>query len=227
MSEGIKNLFSKIPDRYDLINKILTFGLDHFWRKILAKNIRSLKKSLVLDVCSGTGKQIEEINKNSNKEKGLFALDFCLPMLFKAKSLKRVKLLASDAKKMPFKDETFDIITISFATRNLNTSKENLKNTFIEFYRVLKKDGYFLNLETTQPPFFLLKTFLKIYCKTVVKPLGGLISSSKEAYSYLSHTIPSFYSALELKEILKGVGFSEVNFKYLFPYVVAIHISKK
>ncbi len=227
MSEGIKNLFSKIPDKYDLINTILTFGLDHFWRKNLAKNVKGLNKSLILDVCTGTGRQIGEIKKKLNKEKKLFALDFCFPMLFKAKSLERIKLLTSDAKKMPFKDETFDIITISFATRNLNTSKESLKKTFKEFYRVLKKDGYFLNLETTQPPFFLFKFFLKIYCKTAVKPLGGFISSSKEAYSYLSHTIPRFYSALELKEILKGVGFSEVNFKYLFFFFVAIHISKK
>lgn len=225
MSEGIKKLFSKIPKNYDLINNILTFGLDHFWRKKTAKIALKFNGDLCLDVCTGTGKQAFFLNKYLNKK--IYSIDFCLPMLQKAKNLEGIKIISSNALKLPFKDETFDLITISFATRNLNKNKEELKKAFCEFKRVLKKNGYFLNLETTQPPFFLLKGFLHLYSKTLIKPIGSLFSGSKEAYTYLSSTIPRFYNAKILKEILIESGFSEVDYKYLFPYVVALHISKK
>lgn len=225
MSEGIKKLFSKIPKKYDLINQILTFGFDSIWRKKAAKIGVKLGGNFYLDVCTGTGKEANFLKKYSKKN--VFSLDFCLPMLFYAKKKNGIKFILSDAKFLPFKDEKFDLITISFATRNLNTKKENLVKAFQEFKRVLKKGGYFLNLETTQPPFFILRWILHLYSKIFIKPIGAFISGSKEAYAYLSSTIPRFYNAEKLKEILKEVGFCEVNFKYLFPYVVALHISKK
>ena len=225
MSEGIKKLFSKISEKYDLINNILTFGLDNFWRKKTAKVGLKFNGNLCLDVCGGTGKQAYYLKKFSNKN--VFSVDFCLPMLNKAKNYKEIKLISSNAKFLPFKDETFDLVAISFATRNLNTKKEEMILAFKEFKRVLKKGGYFLNLETTQPPFFLLKWLLHFYSKTLIKPVGTFLSGSKEAYSYLSSTIPKFYKAEILKEILKESGFSEVSYKYFFPYVVALHISKK
>lgn len=225
MSEGIKKLFSKIPKKYDLINQILTFGFDSIWRKKAAKIGVKLGGNFYLDVCTGTGIQAYFLKKYSKKN--VFSLDFCLPMLFYAKKKNGIKFILSDAKFLPFKDETFDLITISFATRNLNTKKEDLVKAFEEFKRVLRKGGYFLNLETTQPPFFILRWILHFYSKTFIKPIGAFLSNSKEAYAYLSSTIPRFYSAEKLKEILKEVGFSKVNFKYFFPYVVALHISKK
>lgn len=225
MSEGIKRIFSRIPKNYDLINNVLTFRLDNFWRKKTAKLALKLNGSFFLDVCTGTGKQAYYLKKITRKK--VFSIDFCLPMLEEAKKIKEIKIISSNAKFLPFKDETFDLITISFATRNLNTNKEELVRAFKEFHRVLKKGGYFFNLETTQPPFFLLKWFLHLYSKTLIKPIGTILSGSKEAYKYLSSTIPRFYNAKILKEILKDVGFSEVNFKYFFPYVVALHISKK
>lgn len=225
MSEGIKKLFSKIPEKYDLINQLLTFGLDDFWRKKTAKEAEKLNLNLYLDICAGTGKMAFYLKKISKKE--VFAVDFCLPMLKKAKKINGIKIISSNAKFLPFRDKTFDLITISFATRNLNTGREELIKTFKEFKRVLKEGGYFLNLETTQPPFFLLKWILHFYSKVFIKPLGTFFSGSKEAYAYLSSTIPRFYKADILKDILIEAGFSEVKFNYLFPYVVALHISKK
>lgn len=225
MSEGIKKLFSKIPENYDLINQILTFGFDSIWRKKAAKIGIKLGGDFYLDVCTGTGKQVYLLKKYSKK--AVFSVDFCLPMLFYAKKRDGIKIIAADAKFLPFKDETFELITISFATRNLNTKKEDLLKAFEEFKRVLKKGGYFLNLETTQPPFFILRWILHLYSKILIKPIGAFISGSREAYAYLSSTIPRFYSAEKLKEILKESGFSETNFKYFFPFVVALHISKK
>lgn len=225
MSEPLKNLFSKIPKNYDLINQILTFGFDNIWRKRAAKIASNLKKNYLLDVCTGTGKQAIYLKKYTKKE--VLGVDFCFPMLQEAIKEQKFTVFLANAKLLPFKDETFDLLTISFATRNLNTSRVALLNTFKEFRRVLKKEGYFLNLETTQPPFFLLKFFLHLYSKIFIKPVGRAISGSKEAYAYLSSTIPKFYGAPQLKEILKEAGFSEVKFKYFFPWVVALHISKK
>lgn len=225
MSEKIKDFFSKIPLKYDLINKIISFSLDDFWRKRLAREAKKIKKSPVLDLCTGTGKQAFFL-KEYLKEK-VYAIDFCFPMLKEAKKIKEIRFIAANAKNLPFKDEKFGIVTISFATRNLNTNKDELLKCFLEFKRVLKNDGIFLNLETTQPPFFPLKLILYIYLKTFVKEIGYLISGSKEAYSYLSNSIPKFYKAKELKKILIEAGFSMVRYKYLFPYVIALHFSKK
>ena len=225
MSEGIKKLFSKISKKYDLVNTILTFGLDNFWRKKTAKIGSKFNGNLYLDVCTGTGKQAYLLKKYSKKK--IYSIDFCLPMLEEAKKLEEIKIIASKATQLPFKEETFDLITISFATRNLNKNKEELKKAFFEFRRILKKNGHFLNLETTQPPFFLLKWLLNLYSKTAIKPVGSFLSGSKEAYSYLSSTIPKFYNAKVLKEILEETGFSEVKYRYFFPFVVALHISKK
>lgn len=225
MSEPLKNLFSKIPKSYDFINQVLTFGFDNYWRKRTAKIGLKLPGNFYLDVCTGTGKQAFFLNKY--KKNKVCGVDFCFPMLKKAKKGQNFNVFLAEARALPFKDETFDILTISFATRNLNTTKDALLDSFKEFKRVLKKGGHFLNLETTQPPFFILKGILHLYSKIFIKPIGAFISGSKEAYAYLSSTIPRFYSAPDLKEILMEAGFSEVKFKYLFPYVVALHISKK
>ena len=130
---------------------------------------------------------------------------------------------AADIKKLPYRDNSFDLVTISFATRNINVNQEKLVISFKEFFRVLTPNGRFINLETSQPPFSPFKKMFHFFIKLFVKSIGSRISGSKTAYAYLSKTIPRFYTAEQLAEILRTAGFGKVSFQRMMFGAAAIH----
>ena len=183
-----------------------------------------------IDVCSGTGETAMYLARHAKNGTKVFAADFSLPMLREAKAKKEGKVIhcsIADIKFLPFPDNTFDLVTISFATRNINTSHEALLNSFNEFRRILKPGGYFINLETSQPVNPVLRKIYHMYIRIFVKPIGWRISGSKAAYVYLSQTIPRWYSAEDLKKILLDVGYSKVEYEQLLFGAAAIHQSIK
>ena len=156
----------------------------------------------------------------------IFATDFSLPMISKAflkPEGKHIKFVLSDIKKLPFDDSIFDLITISFATRNINLNRDILIQSFSEFYRILKPGGYFINLETSQPSLWLIRKLFHFYVKLFVKPIGIFVSGSKASYTYLSRTIPKFYFAEELVDVMRIAGFNQIYFQKLFLGISAIH----
>jgi len=230
MKSGIQKLFSQVPKTYELINHLLTFGFDIIWRKKAVVVAVSGGGDRWMDVCSGTGETAAYLTRHAKNGTLVYAADFSLPMLKEAKEKKEgsaIKFNISEIKALPFKENSFDLITISFATRNINTSYDDLMNSFREFHRILKPGGRFVNLETSQPSKGLIRTLYHTYIKTFVKPIGWKISGSKAAYAYLSQTIPKFYSATELAEILYKAGFSSVEVKRLLLGTAAIHNSIK
>jgi len=116
---------------------------------------------------------------------------------------------------------------MSFATRNINVSKEILIQSFAEYHRVLKPGGRFVNLETSRPPFSPIRKGFDLYVKLFVKQIGGRISGSRRAYAYLAGTIPRFYPAEELADIMKQAGFEDVTFQRLLFGAAAIHQAEK
>jgi demethylmenaquinone methyltransferase/2-methoxy-6-polyprenyl-1,4-benzoquinol methylase len=183
-----------------------------------------------LDVCSGTGELAGYLNRYSRNGTKIFAADFSYPMLSLARAKpfgNKINFTLSEAGKLPFGDGTFDLITISYATRNLNSTPEGLLHHFSEFNRVLKPGGRFVNLETSQPESSVMRKLVHLYVKLTVAPIGGLISGSGAGYRYLSGSIRSFYTAEQLAEILLMAGFSEVTFKRQFFGVSAIHKAVK
>lgn len=251
MEKGVRKIFSEVPETYELINHILTFGMDILWRRKAVKIAVKDGGKKWLDICTGTGETVMYLNSRAVGETLIAAADFSLPMLSKAAekaNRKQIEFLITDAKKLPFRDNTFDLITLSFAarnlsfaarnlsfaardlsftSRNLNLSRDILIKTFSEFNRILKPGGRFVNLETSRPKFRLLRFMMNVYVKLVVKPAGFLISGSKAGYDYLSYTIPRFYNADELTGIMKESGFSNVNIKRLFFGAAAIHKAAK
>ncbi|MDP1853480.1 MAG: ubiquinone/menaquinone biosynthesis methyltransferase [Candidatus Omnitrophota bacterium] len=230
MQNGVREIFSEVPKTYDAVNAISTFGLDIAWRKKLAKLAAGFGGERFLDLCTGTAKTAIYLKQATKNKTEICAADFSLPMLKIALTkpqAKSIEFIACDVKKLPFPDNSFDVATISFATRNININREILISTFKEFRRVLKPGGCFLNLETSQPSFWIIKKLFHLYVKLFVRPIGTLISGSKKAYTYLSKTIPRFYSAQELKTLLEQAGFKEVNFQKLPLGIAAIHIGKK
>jgi demethylmenaquinone methyltransferase/2-methoxy-6-polyprenyl-1,4-benzoquinol methylase len=147
-------------------------------------------------------------------------------MLAQARSkpcAEETRFLISDVKTLPFADQSLDLITLSFATRNINLSKEVLVRTFAEFRRVLRPGGRLVTVETSQPPSRFIRRGFHLHVKLLVKPIGSRVSGSRRGYAYLAHTIPRFYPADELAEILGQAGFSDVAYKRLFFGVAAIH----
>ncbi|MCJ7772319.1 MAG: ubiquinone/menaquinone biosynthesis methyltransferase [Desulfobacterales bacterium] len=226
----IQNMFSEVPSTYELVNHLLTFGFDIMWRKRAAKIASMTNGHQWADMCTGTGETAVYLKQFANKKTQVYGIDFSLPMMSEAvkkQKADQIRFIASDIKALPFSDKSFDLVTISFATRNLNVTKDSLIQSFTEFYRVLKPGGHFINLETSQPAFLLFRKGFHLYLKLFVKMLGSGISGSKTAYAYLAKSMTLFYSAQELADIIKQAGFDEVTFKRLLFGTAAIHHSRK
>jgi len=160
----------------------------------------------------------------------VFSTDFSYPMLIRARRrihMSGVSFVLAEAGELPFSDETFDLVTISFATRNLNIRREILLSYLKEFYRTLDRGGAFVNVETSQPPNPLLRKIFHAYVRTFVRPVGSFFSGSKPGYRYLAHTIPRFYSADEFSSLLYSAGFSHVEEFPLMGGIAAIHLALK
>ncbi|MBW2365371.1 MAG: class I SAM-dependent methyltransferase, partial [Deltaproteobacteria bacterium] len=134
--------------------------------------------SRLADMCTGTGETAVYLKQFSKKETQVYGIDFSLPMMseaIKKQKTNQIHFIASNIKALPFSDESFDLVTISFATRNLNVTKSSLIQSFKEFYRVLKPSGHFINLETSQPSFYLFRKGFHLYVKLFVKLLKPLM----------------------------------------------------
>lgn len=228
MSRNIRQLFAEVPKTYELVNHILTFGLDMLWRRKAALRVVVGSGDVWLDVCTGTGEMAGYLERYRRHNALVIGGDFCLPMLAEAHRKREscsISWLGTDATRLPFRDGALDLITVAFGTRNLHTSRQALLTTFREFRRVLKPGARFVIVETSQPTSSLVRWAFHTYVRLFVKPVGQLISGSKVGYSYLSQTIRAFYGSEELSELLLEAGFSTVSVQRLLLGVGAIHES--
>jgi len=229
-TSSVERSFSEVPATYELVNHVLTVGRDIVWRRRAAKIAATANGYQWADMCTGTGEMAANLSRLAPEGTKIYGIDFSEPMLEYAKKkpeAARINFVVSDIKQLPFPDDNFDVLTMSFATRNINLSKDILIKSFSEFYRVLKPGGRFVNLETSRPSFWPVRKFFHLYVKLFVKSIGTRISGAGNAYTYLATTIPRFYSAQELADIMLSAGFDEVTFKqYLFG-AVAIHQAMK
>jgi len=229
--KGVQKIYVEVAHTYEMINHIITLGLDILWRKKAARIASQKGGSLWMDICSGTGEMARYLSALSDDDVTIFAVDFSFPMLKKlmekgGNALELFPVIA-EAGVLPFPDESFDLLTISFATRNLNPKKEILQSYMKEFSRVLKPGGHFVNLETSQPSFKIMRGLFHFYVKKIVKPLGWILSGSKSGYGYLSFTIPRFFGPYEFSQILLKSGFSEVDYRRFLFGISALHVAKK
>jgi demethylmenaquinone methyltransferase/2-methoxy-6-polyprenyl-1,4-benzoquinol methylase len=196
-----------------MINHLLTFGLDILWRRKAASLASKVTGTKWLDICSGTGEMAATLRKVSSSRR-IVSSDFSIDMLRQASmknEFQSIERTVSDSSRLPFLDDTFDLVTISYATRNLNSTRKQLITYLKEIKRVLKSDGMFINLETSQPRSDTIRYLFHLYIRLFVRRLGELISGSKSSYEYLSYTVPRFYGVEEFGNILKAAGFKEVK----------------
>jgi demethylmenaquinone methyltransferase/2-methoxy-6-polyprenyl-1,4-benzoquinol methylase len=183
-----------------------------------------------LDACGGTGEMAANLLRSAGPDTNIFVADFSDAMIRRSiekPALRRIILALADVKALPFRDDTFDLVTISFATRNINVTEDHLMQSLREFYRILKPGGVFVNLETSQPSSLIIKRLFHLYVRLFVRPLGHLFSGSRTGYAYLARTIPRFHDAEDYADIIQRAGFGKIDVHRLMLGAVAIHRAVK
>jgi demethylmenaquinone methyltransferase/2-methoxy-6-polyprenyl-1,4-benzoquinol methylase len=230
MSTTIQSFFTEAARTYEMVNHLLTFGLDILWRRRVAKSSTLSGVRRVLDVCSGTGETAVYLKRFGGARVEVCAVDFSIDMLAVARrkpDAMRLHFALGDAYNLPFPDSSFDIVTISYATRNLKTSHQALVCALAEFYRVLRPGGLFINLETSQPSSATIRTAFHLYVKYGVRWIGQTLSGSSKSYQYLSSSVRRFYNPEQLATAIRDAGFTTVTFSKFLYGSFAVHYAKK
>jgi demethylmenaquinone methyltransferase/2-methoxy-6-polyprenyl-1,4-benzoquinol methylase len=226
-------MFTDIPPRYDLINRLITLGMDKGWRLKAAQACLALRPQKVLDLCCGTGDLAIDIAIMAGYPIEIKGLDYSQPMLdLAAKKTtllkgKTISFIQGDAAKLPFKGYDFDCVGISFAFRNLTYNNILAKEHLSEIIRVLKRGGRCVIVESSQPePAFILDCY-HFYLHQYVYRVGAWLSNNKPAYRYLAESASHYYSPAELKALLLKSGFTEASYRPLFFGAAGIYVARK
>lgn len=211
-------MFTRITPRYDFLNHLLSFSLDRVWRRRTANRFTHILRrpeARVLDLCCGTGDLAFALAKKSGYNGALISGgDFVEPMLVRARekasvSSRPVGFSAADALQLPFPDATFDLVTSAFGFRNLANYETGMR----EIARVLKRGGEVGILEFSEPGAGPLAGVFRFYFRQILPRVGGAISGSGEAYSYLPASVGRFPSPEELASLVQRCGFTSVQFE--------------
>lgn len=213
----IEKMFDNISAKYDFLNHFLSFGIDHVWRRKTINLIAEKNPEFILDVATGTGDLAFAAEKKL-KIKKIVGLDISNGMLevgrekIKKKSLQsKLEFIQGDSENIPFENDFFDAVMVSFGVRNF----ENLNKGLKEIIRVLKPSGGIYVLEFSKPKKFPIKQLFYLYSKFILPFLGSLISKDKSAYHYLPASVDAFPEGEEFIHQLRKVGFSSSSFKPL------------
>lgn len=229
-SKKVREMFTQIAPRYDLLNHLLSFELDRLWRARAAKHLRKILErpnAVVLDLCCGTGDLAFALAQAGKAH--ILGADFAHSMLVRARAksagafaaddAKRMPFFEADALRLPFADASFDLVTSAFGFRNLANYEAGLR----EIQRVLKPGGTVAILEFVEPPEGFLGDLYRWYFTKVLPGIGWLISGHKSAYTYLPKSVARFFRPLELAALLRSVGYQSVDFKEWTIRAVALH----
>ncbi|WP_199269650.1 bifunctional demethylmenaquinone methyltransferase/2-methoxy-6-polyprenyl-1,4-benzoquinol methylase UbiE [Formosa sp. L2A11] len=210
--EQVTKMFDNISGTYDDLNRVISFGIDIKWRKKVVELVKNTNPNSVLDIATGTGDLA--INLAETNAEKIIGLDISPGMLdvgkqkIKAKKLEgTIEMILGDSENMPFEDNSFDAITVAFGVRNFETLEKGLA----EILRVLKPNGIFVILETSVPVKTPFKQGYKLYTNHIMPTIGKLFSKDKSAYKYLSDSAAVFPHGEALNNILKKIGFINVE----------------
>jgi len=224
-SINIRDMFSNISNRYDLMNSIMTFGRDQAWRRYLLEQVQSPSNEFLLDLGTGTGKIAVEA-KTRYPDLRIVAVDFTLEMMRMGKSksfLPGILWCNADALQLPFPDALFDAVVSGYLMRNVT----DVENMFKEEFRVLKPGGCIACLDTCPPDAYILRPIVLAYIKWIIPLLGFIITGNRKAYEYLPASIRAFKSPEDLAKMMKNTGFVAVSFRYFMFRTMSVLIGTK
>jgi|SRR5215467_5579900 len=234
-SQKVREMFTKIAPRYDLLNHLLSLEMDRIWRARTARILQPILQhpdARILDLCCGTGDLAFALQRTSPGR--VWGADFAHTMLLRAQekaalapsksgSYRRVPFVESDALRLPFPDESFDLVTTAFGFRNL----ANYEAGLLEIWRVLKPGGTGAILEFTEPAASWFGDLYRWYFHKVLPLLGGLVSGDPVAYSYLPSSVAKFLRPAELSELMRRNGFGSIEACVWTGGSVALHTGVK
>ena len=225
-AQYVQGMFTRIAWRYDLMNRLMTFGQDHFWRReVIRRAGLPPAGGRFLDLGAGTGDLGRQALSRAPTTLVVEA-DFTLEMMRAGQARPGSVGLhwsAADALHLPFPDESFDAVVSGFLLRNV----VDLPRTLAEQYRLLKPGGRMVCLDTTRPQKHLLSPLVRIYMRRIIPWLGRLISGQGDAYEYLPASSEAFLAAETLADLMASAGFQQIGFRRLNFGTVAIHWGSK
>jgi demethylmenaquinone methyltransferase / 2-methoxy-6-polyprenyl-1,4-benzoquinol methylase len=223
----VREMFGEIAPRYDFLNHALSLNIDKRWRRFVISKVSDVLNrpgARALDLCCGTADLALELGALVET----VGLDFCHPMLkiglgkVRASKLP-IELAEGDALRVPLADESFDVVTMAFGLRNLESVEGGLQ----EIFRLLKPDGRGAILEFSHPQIPVFRHLFQFYFMKLLPRIGNAISGSNFAYQYLPESVQQFPGQKSLAEMMKTVGFSNVGYYNLFGGVAALHLGDK
>ena len=222
---GVEKMFDAIADRYDLMNRVMTFGQDRRWKDFVVETGGEIDEDWVLDLACGTGEIAAQFRKH-NPEAKIIGADFSRNMLIRAQqdlAAESIRFQACDANRLPYRDGVFRAVSFGYLLRNVDDSLVVLK----EVHRVLTTGGRVICLDTTPPAKNLLYPFIRLYLAVVIPLLGKLIARDQSAYAYLTGSTMEFHDADTLARLFEEAGFAHVSYKKFMFGTIAVHWGTK
>jgi demethylmenaquinone methyltransferase/2-methoxy-6-polyprenyl-1,4-benzoquinol methylase len=209
----VRGMFAEIAPRYDLVNRMLSGGIDVWWRHVTVRRAPPPAAGAMLDVCTGTGDLALAYARAAGPEVRIIASDFCRPMLDHGvekarKSGAQVEWVEADAMALPFPDAAFDLVTVAFGLRNIADTARGLA----EMARVLEPGGRLAILEFSLPTNRLVRGFYLWYFRRVLPFLGNAVARNRsDAYTYLNKSVEEFPSGARLAALVRDAGFDRLE----------------
>lgn len=226
---AVRDMFSGIAGKYDLLNHLLSINIDKRWRRLVRAKLQDIlnrSDAIVLDVACGTGDLSLELQEHAKAK--VIGTDFCRPMLsiaFKKAAAKEMNIpfVEADAMQLAWPDNSFDAVTIAFGLRNLSNFSDGLE----ELRRILKDGGKLVVLEFSSPIVPGFRGLFNLYFTKVLPRIGGVVSGSRGAYEYLPDSVSKFPDQKGLVKMMNDVGFETVTYTNLTGGIAAIHVATR
>jgi demethylmenaquinone methyltransferase/2-methoxy-6-polyprenyl-1,4-benzoquinol methylase len=219
----IERLFAEIAPHYDRMNGLMSLSLDQRWRAAAVGMLRLSPGNVVLDLCCGTGSFLVPLRRSVGPEGTLIGIDFCLPMLERARQKdSQASLKLGDACRLPLKGGVFDAVTVGWGIRNV----PSIDAAHEEIFRVLKPGGRFVSIDMAIPGNPAIRAASRLMSRTILPNLGRLFGS-REAYTYLPESAERFLSREALVDSMIRAGFERVTFRNFMGGNICAHLGKK
>jgi len=230
-SARVRRMFGEIARRYDLLNHLLSFGIDRRWRRRTVRLVPPAGNGPILDVCTGTGDLALAYWRAGGPQVRIVGADFCRPMLLiagrkcrRAGAADRLALVEADARRLPFADGVFQIVCVAFGLRNVSDTDEGLR----EMVRVCRPGGRVAVLEFSMPEGRLLATAYRWYFRRVLPRVGqALARNAQGAYNYLPASVGQFPEGEALVERMRSAGLGRVQAQRFTLGIATLYVGEK